>query len=75
MAVKIRLSRIGKRSKPEYRIIVTETRHKNNGRFLEILGSLNPLFNPPKVTVNKTRLKYWQSVGAKMSQRLTQYLS
>ena len=75
MALAIRLSRVGKKSEPKYRIIVTEIRSKNKGAFLEILGSLNPLENPPKITVDKNRLEYWISKGAKLSTSLEQYLA
>lgn len=75
MSVKIRLSRIGKRSKPNYRIVVCETRSKNKGDFLEILGNIDPLKNPPRVTINKDRLKHWQNNGAKLSRTLENYLS
>jgi small subunit ribosomal protein S16 len=75
MSVSIRLSRIGKKSKPEYRIIVTEKRHKNRGAAIEILGTVIPFVDPPKVKVNKNRLTYWQEHGAKLSKSVTFYLS
>lgn len=75
MSVKIRLSRVGKRSQPNYRIVVCETRSKNRGDFLEILGSINPLEDPPRIVINKDRLKYWQDHGAKLSKSLGHYLS
>lgn len=74
MSVKIRLSRVGKRSKPHYRIVVCETRSRNKGDFLEILGFINPLENPPKVVVNQDRLKYWKDKGAKPTKSLEHHL-
>ena len=74
MALTIRLTRVGKKSEPKYRIIVTEIRSKNKGSFIEILGSLNPLENPPKIDIDKNRLKYWVSKGAKLSNSLEHYL-
>ncbi len=67
MAVKIRLSRKGKKFQPFYRIIATDTRFPRDGKFLEILGSYDPKTDPPKVTVDTERLKYWLEKGAKMS--------
>lgn len=74
MSVKIRLSRVGKKDKPQYRIVVCETRSRNKGDFLEILGSINPMENPPKIVINKDRLKYWKDKGAKPTKSLEHHL-
>lgn len=67
MAVKIRLSRTGKRNAPSYRIVAVDSRSPRDGRPLEILGHYNPSMTPESFEVNKERLEYWQSVGAQMT--------
>ncbi|OGY45899.1 MAG: 30S ribosomal protein S16 [Candidatus Buchananbacteria bacterium RIFCSPLOWO2_01_FULL_46_12] len=70
--LKIRLARVGKRKKPTYRLIVSETGRDTYGRVLEILGHYNPF---SKVTVvNKDRILYWISKGAKVSPTLNNLL-
>ena len=61
----IRLSRIGKKNKPMYRIIISEKSKDPYGRALEILGSYNPYSK--KLQVKQDRIKYWLSQGAQMS--------
>lgn len=68
MAVKIRLSRTGKRSRPSYRIIVTDIRNKRDGKILENIGTYDPMKNPPAVKLEKDRLDYWIKCGAKPSE-------
>lgn len=67
MAVKIRLQRLGKRSDPLYRIILTDESKKRDGRSLDILGTYNPSTNPPAVVINRQKLDKYLSLGAKMS--------
>mmetsp|Transcript_5062 Transcript_5062/g.2839 ORF Transcript_5062/g.2839 Transcript_5062/m.2839 type:complete len:81 (+) Transcript_5062:1402-1644(+) len=64
MSVKIRLARHGAKKKPFYRIVVADHRCSRDGRFLEIVGTYNPLFNPAKVTLKNERIKYWLDEGA-----------
>lgn len=66
MAVKIRLSRIGKKGAPFYRIVAIDSRKKRDGEFLDNLGTYDAL-NPKLVRFNEERLKYWLSVGAQPS--------
>ncbi|OGD86194.1 30S ribosomal protein S16 [Candidatus Curtissbacteria bacterium RBG_16_39_7] len=61
MAVKIRLSRFGKKDNPTYRIVVCDARTKREGKFLEIIGNYNPKIGPK---INDKRYDYWISVGA-----------
>lgn len=63
----IRLARRGKRKQPTYRLIVSEKARSTKGRFLELLGSYNPLMNPPQVRLDAERIKHWLSVGAQTS--------
>lgn len=64
MAVKLRLTRFGKKKKPFYRIIAIDSRAPRDGRYLENLGTYNPLPNPFEVTINEERVLYWLGVGA-----------
>jgi len=64
MAVKIRLARHGAKKRPFYRIVVAESEAKRDGRFLEIVGTYDPLPDPVKVTLKEERVKYWMDQGA-----------
>ena len=64
MAVKIRLARGGAKKKPFYRIVVADSEAKRDGRFLEIVGTYDPLKDPAKVTVDQDRVGYWLDEGA-----------
>ncbi|WP_343183410.1 30S ribosomal protein S16 [Buchnera aphidicola] len=70
--VKIRLSRNGSNKKPFYKIVVTDSRSSRNGKFIEKIGFFNPIINNKNISfqINKEKIKYWISVGAKMSYRL-----
>jgi small subunit ribosomal protein S16 len=67
VAVKIRLTRMGRHKKPFYRIVVADSESPRDGRFIEILGSYDPLVNPSAMRVNEDRAAFWLSHGAKMS--------
>ena len=62
--VAMRLTRIGSKKRPFYRIVVIEKRRARNGRFLEVLGQYNPIANPAKVEINAERALFWLSKGA-----------
>jgi small subunit ribosomal protein S16 len=64
MAVKIRLKRIGAKKTPFYRIVVADSRYPRDGRFIEEIGTYNPLTNPPEIKVNIEAAKKWMAVGA-----------
>ena len=77
MATKIRMSRAGAKNRPFYRIVVADSRSPRDGRFLEKLGTYNPLLekgNPQRVVLNVERIKYWLSVGAQPSDRVARFL-
>jgi small subunit ribosomal protein S16 len=65
--VKIRLSRVGSKNSPKYRIIAVDSRSKRDGRFLEILGAYDPTLKEYKVDFKKDRVDHWLSQGAQMS--------
>ena len=64
MAVRLRLTRTGKKKQPSYRIVAADSQSPRDGRVIERLGHYNPLTNPPVVSVNLERVDYWLSVGA-----------
>ena len=64
MAVKIRLARHGAKKRPIYRIIVADSECRRDGRFLEIVGTYNPLPDPAEVSLKEERIKYWMDQGA-----------
>ncbi|MGC2330963.1 MAG: 30S ribosomal protein S16 [Candidatus Acidiferrales bacterium] len=63
----IRLARIGKKKRPFYRVVVTEKTRPRNGRFVEIVGTYDPLKKPAAVEVDRERVEYWLSKGAQPS--------
>ena len=74
MAVHIRLSRAGAKKRPFYRIIVTDHRAPQGGRFLENIGTYDPTHEPVHFTLNHERLTYWRSKGAQPSDTLEQLI-
>ncbi len=74
MAVHIRLSRAGAKKKPFYRIVVADHRSARGGRFLESIGTFDPLREPVKFFIDHDRLTYWRSVGALESATLERLL-
>jgi small subunit ribosomal protein S16 len=67
MAVRIRLQRFGSKKRPYYRIVSADSRAKRDGRFLEQVGTYDPMQKPHKVTFKQERMDYWISVGAQPS--------
>lgn len=64
MSVKIRLARYGARKKPYYRIVVASSDAPRDGRFLELVGTYDPLKKPAAVSLNQDRVKAWIEKGA-----------
>lgn len=67
MAVRIRLTRIGAKKKPFYRLVAANSEAPRDGKFLEILGSYDPMKDPAQVTVHKEKVDYWLKKGARVS--------
>lgn len=67
MAVKIRLTRKGTKKKPFYRIVAADVEAPRDGKFLEALGSYNPMTEPALITLKEDRINYWLGEGAKPS--------
>ena len=77
MAMKIRLARGGSKKRPHYAIVATDSRMPRDGRFLEKLGTYNPLLakdSPERVKLDNDRISHWLSVGAQPSDRVLRFL-
>ncbi len=74
MAVKIRLTRFGKRNQPLYRFVAIDEHKKRDGAAIEILGQYDPSKVKDKVQAKKDRINYWLSVGAKPSETVKHLL-
>jgi len=64
MSVKIRLARHGAKKKPFYRIVIADSESPRDGKFLENVGTYNPLVDPVQVSLKQDRVKYWINQGA-----------
>ena len=62
--VKIRLRRMGAKKNPYYRIVVADSKSPRDGRFIEEIGTYNPLVSPSEITINRERAEYWIKNGA-----------
>ena len=67
LVLTIRLARIGKKKHPYYRVVVTEKTRPRNGRFVEVVGTYDPLKKPAAVEINNDRVQYWLGRGAQPS--------
>ncbi len=67
MSVRIRLKRMGTKKRPFYRIVVADSRAPRDGRFIETLGTYNPLTDPSQLRLNAERVQLWLSRGAQPS--------
>ena len=74
MAVKIRLRRLGAKKAPYYRIVVADSRAPRDGRFIEEIGTYNPMTNPSTVTVDAEKAKKWISNGAQPTETVRDLL-
>ncbi|MDE3137121.1 MAG: 30S ribosomal protein S16 [Acidobacteriota bacterium] len=71
----IRLARTGKKKKPSYRIVVIEKTRPRNGRFVEIVGTYDPLRQPAEIRLKEERVKYWLGVGAQPSETVRSFFA
>jgi small subunit ribosomal protein S16 len=72
--VRIRLRRMGAKKKPFYRIVVSDQRNARDGRFIETIGTYNPLTEPPTIELKADRAAHWLSHGAQASDAVAQLL-
>ncbi|HOO25481.1 MAG TPA: 30S ribosomal protein S16 [Clostridiales bacterium] len=64
MAVKIRLRRMGAKKSPFYRIVVADSRYPRDGRFIEEIGTYDPMADPPEIKIDSEKAQQWISNGA-----------
>ncbi len=74
MAVKIKLTRLGKIRNPQYRIAVADARNRRDGRAIEVIGRYHPKEEPSLIEVNSERAQYWLSVGAQPTEPVLKLL-
>ena len=77
MSLKIRLSRGGAKKRPYYRVVVADSRKPRDGRYIERVGTYNPMVakdHPERLKLDDERIKYWLGVGAKPSDRVARFL-
>ncbi|WP_461239420.1 30S ribosomal protein S16 [Paucilactobacillus sp. N302-9] len=75
MSVKIRLKRMGSKKRPFYRIVVADSRSPRDGRFIEMVGTYNPLVNPAEVKLEEGTIMQWLNNGAQPSDTVRNILS
>lgn len=73
--VRIRLTRVGRKNAPAYRIVVIDQKAKRDGKAIEIIGNYNPVEDPKKVNYEKDRYSYWLSTGAQPSDTVKKLIS
>ena len=73
--LRIRLTRVGKKKQPSYRIVVIEKKNARNGRFVEIVGHYNPRQDPAVVVMKADRIQYWLSKGAQPSDTVRSFIN
>ncbi|CAB4607846.1 unannotated protein [freshwater metagenome] len=74
MAVKLRLTRVGKKKQPQYRVIAADSRRARDGRFIEILGQYNPRTEPSTITIDNDKAVKWLMEGAQPTERVRKLL-
>ncbi len=72
--LRIRLSRVGKKRQPSYRVVVADVEARRDGRIVERIGHYNPMVADGEVNINESRALYWLSVGAQPSDAVKQLL-
>src|SRR5690606_34120966 len=77
MSITIRLSRTGSKKRPQFRVVVADSRYPRDGRFIEKLGTYNPMLpkdSSERVQIDLERVKHWLSKGAQPSDRVLRFL-
>lgn len=77
MAVKIRLTRLGAKKKPCYRVVIANSTAPRDGKFIEIVGTYDPMLakdNPARIKLKQDRIQYWLSVGAQPTDRVAKLI-
>ena len=73
--VRIRLRRMGAKKKPFYRVVVADQRSPRDGRFIENIGTYDPMTDPPTIDIKSERAGHWLSVGAQPSEAVARLLA
>jgi small subunit ribosomal protein S16 len=74
MAVKLRLTRVGKKKQPQYRIVAADSRSPRDGRFIQIVGTYNPRNEPSTLNVDNAKAVKWLMDGAQPTERVKKLL-
>ena len=74
MSVRIRLTRIGKKKEPHYRVVVADQRSPRDGRFIEIVGRYNPQHEPSLIEFDEEKVKAWLNNGAQPTEPVARLL-
>ena len=74
MAVKLRLTRVGSKKNPVFRVVAADSRSPRDGKFIEIVGRYNPQTNPSTIDLDEDRVKDWLSKGAQPSETVRRLL-
>ena len=74
MAVKLRLTRVGSKKNPVYRIVAADSRSPRDGKFIEIIGRYNPQTDPSTIELDEDKIRDWLSKGAQPSQTVQRLL-
>ncbi|HKP17476.1 MAG TPA: 30S ribosomal protein S16 [Gaiellaceae bacterium] len=74
MAVRIRLTRVGSKKNPIYRVVVADARSPRDGKFIEIVGRYNPQSDPSLIEFDETKVKDWLAKGAQPSETVARLL-
>ena len=75
MAVKLRLKRMGAKQRPFYRIVAADARSPRDGRFLEVVGTYNPIVSPAETKIDEEKAMYWLNNGAIPTETVRNILS
>ncbi len=75
MAVKLRLKRMGAKQRPFYRVVAADSSFPRDGRFLEVVGTYNPITKPAEITIDEEKAIYWLSKGAQPTETVKNILS
>jgi small subunit ribosomal protein S16 len=74
MAVRIRLTRVGSKKNPIYRVVVADSRSPRDGRFIEIIGRYNPQTDPSTIELDEAKVKDWIGKGAQPTDTVSQLI-
>ncbi len=75
MTVRLRLTRKGKKKEPHYRLVAADSEAPRDGKFLEILGTYNPMNDPAEISIDKQRVSEWLEKGASPSEAVKAILN